>query len=100
VNRTKRSRAEGAEEACEKGCALVCPGLLVNVLQVIFDGELADAAAGGDFLVGEAAEDKSCDAGFSRGKRVGMEAPSENRLQQGGKGTRSGTRRHLSTSRG
>jgi len=36
------------------------------VLQVVFDSELADPAVGGDFLVGEAAEDKSRDAGFPR----------------------------------
>jgi hypothetical protein len=52
------------------------------VLQVIFDGEQADAAAGGDFFVGEAAEDKFCNASFSRGERVGMQASSKNKLQQ------------------
>jgi hypothetical protein len=40
-----------AKEAREKSCALVRTSLLVNVLQVVFDGEWADAAVGGDFLV-------------------------------------------------
>ena len=45
---------------------MVRASLLVNVFQVVFYGELADPAAGGDFLVGKAVEKKFRHEGLPR----------------------------------
>jgi hypothetical protein len=63
---TNPLRVEGTKEPCEKRHTLVRASLLINVLQVVLDGELADPAAGGDFLVGKAAEKKFRHEGFPR----------------------------------
>ena len=56
--------------------------LLVDVLQVVFYRELTDAAACGDFLIGEAAEDKPYHTSFTWRERVSMETLAEHRFQQ------------------
>jgi hypothetical protein len=95
-----RSRTERAEEAGKKSGALVRTRLLVDVLQVVFDGVFADATLGGNFLVGETAKDKSCDESLARGEQIGIKAPSENRHEQRRESRESGTARHSSTSWG
>jgi len=59
----------------------MCTGFLIDVLQVIFNSELTDAAMRSNLFVGETAKHKPCDTFFTWGERVGMQAPTKNGLQ-------------------